>query len=273
MAFSTGDMIGQTFSKYRILEEIGSGSMGTVYKVQDTYLGRYAALKVMSEKYLNDREAQIRFEREGRAASSLMHPNICTVFDIGRYGDRPYLAMEFLQGKTLADHLHAGPLAPAQAAKIAAQVASALEAAHKAGIVHRDIKPANLFLTDNGSLKVLDFGLAKVKPRAWDRKLAPGEDAPTVATFVTMPGTILGTLAYMAPEQVLGTPVDGRADLFSLGIVLYEMCTCRLPIRGSTAQFLPGALGPVAAKLMALDPNARYQTATEAREALLAVSA
>ena len=259
-------MVGQNFSKYRILEEIGSGSVGTVYKAQDTFLGRFAALKVMAEKYLDDREAVLRFEREGNAASSLMHPNICTVFDIGKYANRPYLAMEFLQGQTLATRIQTGPLPPQEVVRLGVAALGALEAAHRAGIVHRDIKPANLFLTAGGQLKVLDFGLAKIKPQP--RPMMLGDDAPTVATFVTSPGTILGTLAYMAPEQVLGSAVDGRADLYSLGIVLYEAATGRLPLRGSRIPPLEGTLGQVIAKLMELEVNARYQSAAEARHAL-----
>jgi serine/threonine protein kinase len=259
-------MVGQNFSKYRILAEIGSGSMGTVYKAQDTFLGRFAALKVMAEKYLDDREAVLRFEREGNAASSLLHPNICTVFDIGKYANRPYLAMEFLEGQTLAARIHEGPMAPGEVVRIGSAALSALDTAHRAGIIHRDIKPANLFLTDGGQLKVLDFGLAKIKTQP--RPLAIGEDAPTIATFVTSPGTILGTLAYMAPEQVLGGAVDGRADLYSLGIVLYEAATGRLPLRGSKNRPVEGRLGEVTERLMALDVNARYQSAAAAREAL-----
>lgn len=264
-------MIGEIVSKYRILAELGSGSMGTVYKAQDTFLGRFAAVKLMAEKYLDDREALLRFEREGRAASALIHPNICTVFDTGSWRNRPFLAMELLEGQTLSGRIQAGRLTLAEALPIAIPILSALEAAHKAGIVHRDIKPGNLFLTRRGTVKVLDFGLAKMK-RQHETMLAAaaarGEEMPTAATFVTMPGTILGTLAYMAPEQVLGESVDGRADLYSFGVVLYEMLIGRLPIRDTPMDDLPDRLAPVIVKLLALDRNARYRDAAEVREAI-----
>jgi serine/threonine protein kinase len=258
-------VIGEVVARYRILEEIGRGSMGMVYKAQDTFLGRFAALKLIAEKYLEDREALIRFEREGHAASSLVHPNICTVFETGQWRNRPYLAMELLQGAPLSERLRAGPMAIGELLSIAIPVTSALEAAHKLAIVHRDIKPANLFLTSRGQVKILDFGLAKIRRR----HLAPlGDDMATVATFVTMPGTMLGTYAYMAPEQVLGEAVDGRADLYSLGVVLYEMATGTLPVRGAPMALLPGGLGPVIARLIAPDRHARYRGAGELREAL-----
>lgn len=262
-------MIGDVVSKYRILEEIGNGSMGTVYKAQDTFLGRFAALKLIGEKYISDREALLRFEREGQAASTLVHPNICTVFDTGRWRNRPYLAMEWLQGTTLSQRVEAGRVGPEEVRRIAVAALSALKAAHQAGIVHRDIKPANLFLTSRGQLKVLDFGLAKMKHRHEAMAAAAaraGEEMPTVATFVTLPGTILGTLAYMAPEQVRGEAVDGRADLYSLGVVLYELSTGKLPIRGTRLEPL-GGLAAVIEKAMALDRNARYRDAAEMREA------
>jgi eukaryotic-like serine/threonine-protein kinase len=266
-------MIGEIVSKYRILAELGSGSMGTVYKAQDTFLGRFAAVKLMAQKYHDDREALLRFEREGRAASALVHPNICTVFDTGSWRNRPFLAMEFLEGMTLGERIQAGRMTLAEALPIAIPVLGALEAAHKVGIVHRDIKPGNLFLTRRGAVKVLDFGLAKMKSRHESALTAAhrGEDMPTVATFVTMPGTILGTLAYMAPEQVLGESVDGRADLYSFGVVLYEMLTGRLPIRGTPMDGLPVRMGPVIEKLLALDRDARYRGAAEVREALALV--
>jgi serine/threonine protein kinase len=258
-------MIGEVVSKYRILEELGSGSMGTVYKAQDIFLGRFAALKLVAERCLEDHEALQRFEREGRAASTLSHPNICTVFDTGSWRGRPYLAMEYLQGVTLAERMRAVVFSPEEARAIAIPVASALEAAHAAGITHRDIKPANLFLTSRGQVKVLDFGLAKVKRPLQAATATARDDAATVATFVTMPGTILGTLAYMAPEQVLRSDVDGRADLYSLGVVLYEMCTGKLPVRGVPLAPVGGGLGPVIANLIAPDRSARYAGARELR--------
>ncbi len=260
-------MTGEIVSKYRIIEEIGAGSMGTVYKAQDTFLGRFAALKLIAGKFLSDREALLRFEREGQAASALVHPNICTVFDTGRWRNRPYLAMEWLQGVTLSQQIQAGCMRPEQVRNFAIPVLSALEAAHKAGIVHRDIKPANLFLTSRGQVKVLDFGLAKMKRRHEPIAAAAGEEMPTVATFVTLPGTILGTLAYMAPEQVRGEAIDGRADLYSFGVVLYEMSTGKLPLRGAPMEALPEGLARVVEKAIALDRNARYRDAGEMREA------
>ncbi len=258
-------MIGQLVSKYRILEVIGRGSMGIVFKAQDTFLGRVAAVKVLAEKLVNDPEMLRRFEREGGAASALHHPNICTVFDTGNWQGRPYLAMELLTGQALDDRLAGGPMPVPQLIEIAIGVCSALEAAHAIGVVHRDIKPGNLFLTTGGQVKVLDFGLAKVRVPA----AVPGEDAATVALHVTRQGTILGTLAYMSPEQFCCEPLDGRADLYSLGVVLYELATGELPAgRPDVAGGLPAGLGPIVARLMARDARMRYQTAREAREAL-----
>jgi serine/threonine protein kinase len=257
-------MIGQMVSKYRILEEIGRGSMGIVFKAQDTVLGRFAAIKILAEKLVNDPEMLHRFEREGGAASALHHPNICTVFETGSWQGRPFLALELLTGQALDHRLAAGPIPTVQLIEIAIGVTSALEAAHAIGVVHRDIKPANLFLTASGQVKMLDFGLAKMKPPA----VPLGDDAPTGAQFSTRPGTVLGTPAYMAPEQICCEPLDGRADLYSLGVVLYELATGELPVRGSVnTGALPAGLGPIVARLMAGDARMRYQTAREAREA------
>jgi serine/threonine protein kinase len=258
-------MIGQTVSKYRILEEIGRGAMGIVFKAQDTSLGRFVALKIVAEKLVNDPEMLGRFEREGGATSALNHPNICTVLEAGSWKGRPYLAMELLTGQALDDRLASGPIPAGQLIEIAIGVTSALEAAHAIGVVHRDIKPANLFLTTSGEVKVLDFGLAKVRPPATPL----GDDAATVSMYATRKGTILGTLAYMSPEQVCCEPLDGRADLYSLGVVLFELATGQLPGRGSaTIEALPAGLGPIVAKLISRDAHLRYQTAREAREAL-----
>ena len=256
-------MVGETVSKYKILGELGRGSMGTVYKAQDVYLGRFAAIKLIGKEQRQDPEAVARFEREGSAASALMHPNICTVFETGRWQSRPYLVMELLEGMPLSDRMRAGGLDAPMALNIAIQVARALEAAHAAGIIHRDIKPANVFLTSRGLVKVLDFGLAKKKAA---RVLAA--DAPTQATFVTMPGKILGTLAYMAPEQVRAEAVDGRTDLFSLGVMLYEMLTGTLPAFGTGNVVLAEKIKEVLRTLMAPKPGDRYQTAAAARTAL-----
>ncbi len=260
-------LIGETISKYRVLSELGAGGMATVYKAQDIYLGRFAALKLIHDQFRDDPEIRARFEREGQAASSLMHPNICTVFEAGRWRDRPYLAMELLDGTPLSARIHAGRMEVPEILRIAIPVASALEAAHRKGIVHRDIKPANLFLTSAGVVKVLDFGLAK---RRGSAPAAAGPDAPTVVTFVTMPGAVLGTLAYMAPEQVRGEAVDGRADLYSLGVTMFEMFTGTLPVFGSSKP-LPPRFAEVLRKLMAPAPETRFQTAAEAQKALEAI--
>ena len=256
-------MIGQMVSKYRIIEEIGRGAMGIVFKARDNYLGRFAALKILAEKLADDPEMLYRFEREGGAASALNHPNICTVFESGSWRGRPYLAMELLTGQALDDRLAAGPIPPSQLVNIAIDVTSALEAAHAIGVVHRDIKPANLFLTSAGHVKILDFGLAKVQQPA----TPISEDTPT-APVLTRHGAVVGTFAYMSPEQACSEPLDGRADLFSLGVVLYELSTGVLPARGlENADALPVGLGAIVTKLMAPDPALRYQTARAAREA------
>ena len=258
-------MIGQTVSKYRILGEIGRGSMGIVFRAEDPGDGKVVALKILAEKLASDPEMLVRFEREGLAASALNHPNIRKVFEAGNWRGRPYLVMELLDGGPLDELLAAGPLPAAQVAHVALGVAGALEAAHAIGVVHRDIKPANLFLTADGVVKVLDFGLAKVKAPT-----APlGDDAATIAMIATRQGTIVGTVPYMSPEQICCEPLDGRADLFSLGVVIFELATGQLPVRSAVkTECVPGSLGPIVAKLMAPDARNRYQTARELREAL-----
>ncbi len=253
-------MIGETFAKYRLLEEIGRGAMGRVYKAQDSYLGRVVALKLIADQYLQDREALMRFERESQAAAALAHPNICTVFESGHWRGIPFLAMEFLEGVTLAQRLQAGRLNTTELLNMAVPVASALAGAHAIGVIHRDIKPANLFLTRRGQVKVLDFGLAKIKARV---RTAVAADMPTMATFATLPGTVLGTLAYMAPEQFRGEFVDARADLYSFGVVLHEALTGTLPVHGAWATGLTKELAPIVRKLIELDARARYQAAVE----------
>ncbi len=257
-------MIGQLVGKYRIVAEVGRGAMGIVFKAEDTVQGRFFALKILAEKLVNDPEMLSRFESEGAAASALRHPNICSVFESGNWQGRPYLAMELLTGQVLDERLKHGPIPAGEMIEIAIGVARALEATHAIGVIHRDIKPANLFLTDAGQVKILDFGLAK-------RKLpsAPmGDDTPTVMMHITRQGLVLGTLAYMSPEQVCCEPIDGRTDLYSLGVTLYELATGRLPVRGAeNVAALPVSLGPIVLKLMASDARMRYQTAGEAREA------
>jgi serine/threonine protein kinase len=256
-------MIGKMVLQYRILEEIGRGSMGIVFMAEDTVQRRIVALKIIAEKLVHDPQMLRRFEREGAAASALRHPNICTVYECAEWQGRPYLAMEFLSGQTLDQHLAVGPLSATTLLDIAIGVTSALEATHAIGVIHRDIKPANLFLTDGGQVKVLDFGLAKIStPRK-----AISQDAPTAVMFTTSRGLMIGTLPYMSIEQVRCEPLDGRSDIYSLGVVLYELATGELPVQGAPQLPLPAGMGPIVAKMMAVDAGMRYQTAREAREA------
>ncbi|MGE3843696.1 MAG: protein kinase [Vicinamibacterales bacterium] len=220
-------MIGQTVSHYRILERLGSGGMGVVYAAEDTALGRVAALKFLDARRSAGGPGVERFLREARSASSLNHPNICTIYEVGEYDGCPFLAMELVEGTTLRDRIGGRPLPLLLLCDLGAQVADALEVAHETGVVHRDIKPANIMITSRGQAKVMDFGLAKLLPH--DDGRFPGRD-PTL----TSDGTALGTVAYMSPEQARGEAVDGRSDLFSLGLVLYEMATGRMAFGGST---------------------------------------
>jgi eukaryotic-like serine/threonine-protein kinase len=280
---------GTKFGPYEIQSSLGAGGMGEVYKARDTRLGRTVAIKILPAHLCGTREAKERFDREARSISSVSHPSICHLYDVGAEDGISYLVMEYLEGETLADRLKQGPLPLEQLLKMAIEICEGLETAHRRGVVHRDLKPANIFILPDGHAKLLDFGLATSSPVDQGETMGAADSSQTVeyAMQLTSPGSAVGTIAYMSPEQARGESVDGRSDLFSLGVVIYEMATGHRPFTGPSPATvfdailnrqprpvaeinpdLPASIGRLITRLLAKNPRERYASAKEVSEVL-----